>query len=66
MTKRMERRALRERSSALKALAEDQMGRVERMGGVKTTQIATALADDEGVDLLFGAQIDGKFATKAW
>jgi hypothetical protein len=51
----------------LKQLAHDQMGRWERMNsGRGRKAIADIVAEDEHVDLIFGAQIDGKDAALAF
>lgn len=50
----------------LKALSKAQMGRLERSGiFMVLAALPQQLADDERVDLLFGAQVDGKTAVLA-
>lgn len=62
----MERRERKAQLKALKALAQAQMGRVERMGlWSPLAGLPAHLAEDERVDQLFGGQIDGKQAVVA-
>lgn len=53
----------KDRVDEIKALGKEQLGRLERMGtGSAGVHVAQALAPDEAVHALYGAQIDGKGA----
>lgn len=55
---------LKTRHEEIKALAKQQLGRLERMGA-PTAVLAARLADDERIERLFGGQVDGKTALVA-
>lgn len=62
----MDRKEVKARTDALKDLAKQQMGRMERMTlSGALAGVAQNLATGERVDLLFGGQIDGKQAVVA-